>query len=246
MTAFGLLPGPLDGVKLAVDKLLEEEDEELETVNLSELGLDMEEYSRRDDVEVERRVRDDGQEAYRVVAHSDEAREMLRPSTTGIAVGLESSDEHSSDLNSSKPGTNPDNGGDNDMVDDPSELVDLSDDVNDAQADMYDKLAGFRDYLEDEFSDVQEDIDVTLREAAEVLDYMDDTMGAQLNTQLHDYETVEETVGVLESKVAGYKSSIIQHLDEEFRDTDKYAEVRRNLEAMDKRRNRFKEDMGLN
>lgn len=246
MTAFGILPGPLDGVKLAVDELLEEEDEELETVNLSELDLDMDEYRLRDDVEVERRVREDGREAYRVVAHSDEAREMLRPAGTGIAASLEDSEDYGSDLDSSKPEPDPDNGGDNDMVDDPSELVDLSSDVDDAQADMYDKIAGFRDYLEDEFSDIEDDIDVTLREAAEVLDYMDDTMGAQLNTQLHDYETVEETVDMLESKVGGYKSSIIQHLDEEFRDTDKYAEVRRNLEEMDKRRNRFREDMGLN
>lgn len=244
MTAFGLLPGPLDGVKLTVDKLMEDSEEEIETVNLTGLeGFDIDEYRQRDDVEVEKTVREDGREAYRVVPHTEEARELLDPSNYEEADSDISAD--SSDLEPQNP-SEPQNGGDNNMVDDPQELVDLSDDVDDAQHDMYDKLGGFRDYLEDKFQEVDEQIEVTLREAAEVLDYMDDTLGAQLNTQLHDYETVTEYVDAVSSDVDDHVDSVVAHLDEDFRDTDKYAEVRRNMEAMDQRRNRFREEQGLN
>ncbi|WEL23917.1 hypothetical protein [Candidatus Nanohalovita haloferacivicina] len=245
MTAFGLLPGPLDGVKLTVDRLMEDGEEEIETIDLSGLeGFDIDEYRQRDDVEVERTIRDDGREAYRVVPHSEEARALLDPSNYSEESDSEIS-EPSSDLGPQNP-SEPNNGGDNNMVDSPDELVDLSDDVDAAQQDMYDKLGGFRDYLEEKFQEVDDEIEVTLREAAEVLDYMDDTMGAQLNTQLHDYETVSDYVEAVSSDVDEHVDEVVAHLDEDFRDTDKYAEVRRNMEAMDQRRNRFRDEMGLN
>lgn len=252
MTAFGLLPGPLDGVKLTVDKLLEEEDEELETVNLSDLDLDIDEYRQRDDVEVERRVRDDGKEAYRVVAHSDEAQELLRPASTGTAAGLESSDEYSSDLDDSKPEPEPDNGGDNDMVREPNDPDDLGRQTRDARGsefDMFDNLEDFQTYLEEELGDAEDEVEVSLEETKDVIRYLEnEVISESLEVQETNYDRVSAFVDqVLQPTVDEHYDSITDLVEDarEFRDEGDYDQVRTELGTMERRGQSFEDEYDL-
>jgi len=252
MTAFGILPGPLDGVKLAVDELLEEEDEELETVNLSELDLDMDEYRLRDDVEVERRVREDGREAYRVVAHSDEAREMLRPAGTGIAASLEDSEDYGSDLDSSKPEPDPDNGGDNDMVREPNDPDDLGRQTRDARGsefDMFDNLESFQTYLEEELGNAEEEVEVSLEETKDVIRYLEnEVISESLEVQETNYDRVSAFVDqVLQPTVDEHYDSITDLVEDasEFREEGDYDQVRTELGTMERRGQDFEDEYDL-
>lgn len=253
MTAFGILPGPLDGVKLAVDMLLEEDDEELETVNLSELDLNMDEYRQRDDVEVERRVREDGREAYRVVAHSDEAREMLRPASAGIAAGLESSDGYSSDLDSSKPEPDPDNGGDNDMVREPNDPDDLGRQTRDARGsefDMFDNLEDFQNYLEEELGDAEDEIEVSIEDTKSVIRYLEnEVISESLEVQETNYDRVSAFVDqVLQPTVDDHYDSVESLVADAraFREEGDYDRVTTELGTMERRGQDFEDEYDLN
>jgi uncharacterized protein YdhG (YjbR/CyaY superfamily) len=235
------LPSELDVIKAGVDYLMDDE-EDRDVVRAEDLGgdFDIDEYRQRDDVEVVEEGTRNGEPYFALVPQSDEAREMLEPGTS-VPVDSPVGD------GGSNPGE-PNNGGENNMGDftEEDDLVDLSDDVDEAQNDMYDALAEFGDYLEDTFEELGEEVDVTLREAAEAIEYINETMGAMMNTQLHDYETVTEYTDMLESEVDDYAQGIAEHLDTEFADTDKYAAIRRNSESMDRRRDNFRDNMGLN
>ncbi|QKQ98875.1 hypothetical protein GKQ38_05120 [Candidatus Nanohaloarchaea archaeon] len=247
MAAFDPFPGPLDGVKLTVDKLLEED---IETVNLSDLGdeFDFNEYRQRDDVDVERVTREDGGEKYRVVPHSDEARELLDPET----YSEPSSEGQNSDLSDSKPEPNPDNGGDNIMAREPNDPDDLGRQTRDARGsefDMFDNLEDFQNYLEDRLGDGEDEVEVTVEDTKDVIRYLEnEVISESLEVQEDNYDRVSAFVDqVLQPTVDEHYDSLTDLVEDarEFRDEGDYDQVRRELGTMERRGQDFEDEYDL-
>lgn len=173
MTVFGVLPGPLDGVKIAVDKLIE--------------------YQQRDDIEVTRSESDGSGKTYELTPRSEEARELLEEETY---------EDAESDLTPENP-VPTDNGGDNEMTEAPEyveETYDLLDDLGTAldrkdtataerrATEVKDKVYGILDDLE-RTEDAFQQYDESMREHMDDwTDQLDDYLGrlGQRNQQAHN------------------------------------------------------------
>ena len=140
-----------------------------------------------------------------------------------------------------------DNGGENIMGEfsTPEALEELSDETDSSQEEMYNALETLQSTVEQELAGVEQDVEVTMEEVEDVFEYLHETAGAMMNTQKHDYETVTEYAEeVLGPAVEEYADELRDQLELGVSESD-YTGVRRNSEAMDARRNRFRENMGL-
>lgn len=203
MTVFGVLPGPMDGVKIAVDKLIE--------------------YQERDDIEVRRSESDGSGKTYELTPRSEEARELLEEETYA---------DTESELTPENP-VPTDNGGDNemtkeapqyveetyDMLDDLEDavartdtataerrakevrdhvygLIDDLDDVQDAFQDYDESMRGHLDNWTERLDEYQQELDQNTRQAHNAARMLMDTERTLLDYSLD--ERTEELMGVAE------------------------------------------------
>lgn len=197
MGAFIGFPSELDAIKKGVD-LLSDSNEDYDTVRADDLGedFDIESYRQRDDVEVVEQGSRNGEDFYRLVPRSDDARSVLEPQDTSEPVqnpnqpngGDIMTDDYEFELN----GTETRHAG---------SLVDNQSDEYDADGDEIEAL-GTASYIEEIVTDQRDDID--LDDVAEYIADQDEfNFGAMIEYKADmgdkDYEqfvdAVDDVVG---------------------------------------------------